>query len=66
MTPYVSGKPLRDRFPADRARGLCLAQDPVITPDGQATCRPRTICWVDAIFFDVLPLPFVRGDPRRA
>src|SRR4030095_1575526 len=61
MTPYASGKSLRDNFPQIEREVYVSNNDPVFYKDGQATSTEDYL-WVDGNFLDVVPLPMVRGD----
>ncbi|MGZ8312940.1 MAG: ABC transporter permease, partial [Allosphingosinicella sp.] len=61
MTPYISGKSLRDNFPQIEREVYVTTNDPVFYKDGQATST-EDYYWVDGNFLEVVPLPMVRGD----
>jgi putative ABC transport system permease protein len=63
MTPYISGRSLRDNFPQIEREVYVTNNDPVFYKDGQATSTEDYL-WVDGNFLDVVPLPLVRGDSR--
>ncbi|WP_114954047.1 ABC transporter permease [Sphingosinicella terrae] len=61
MTPYISGKSIRDSFPQIESEVYVSNNNPVFSRDGQATSTEDYL-WVDGNFLDVVPLPMVRGD----
>jgi putative ABC transport system permease protein len=61
MTPYASGKSLRDSFPQIEQEVYVNNNNPVFFKDGQATSTENYL-WVDGNFLDVVPLPLVAGD----
>ena len=63
MTPYASGRALRDSFPQIENEVYVTNNDPVFYKDGQATSTEHYL-WVDGNFLDVVPLPMLRGDRR--
>src|SRR5262245_36113939 len=65
MTPYISGKSLRQNFPQIENEVYVTNNDPVFFRNGQASST-KEYWWVDGNFFDVVPLPMVRGDMRTA
>ena len=64
MTSYVSGQRLR-QFPQIEQAVYVNRMQPVILQDGQGTVSENFV-YVDGPLFDVLRLPFVRGDPRTS
>jgi len=65
MSPYVAGRALRKDYPQIEASVYALNSQPVVMRRGQAFPTDHAIL-VDNLFFDVLPLPLVSGDPRSA
>jgi putative ABC transport system permease protein len=65
MSPYVAGRALRKDYPQIAASVYALSSEPVVMRGGQALPTENTIL-VDNLFFDVLPIPLVAGDPRTA
>ena len=65
MTPYRAGKSLRDSFPQIEREVYVMNNDPVFFRNGQATSTEDYL-FVDGNFLEVVPLPLVRGDLRRA
>jgi putative ABC transport system permease protein len=65
MTPYASGKSLRDNFPQIEREVYVSNNDPVFYKDGQATSTEDYL-WVDSNFLEVVPLPMDAGDPECA
>ena len=65
MTPYVSGKSLRDNFPQIEREVYVNNNNPVFFRNGEATSTEDYL-WVDGNFLEVVPLPLVRGDQRTA
>ena len=66
MAPYPAAAALAAEFPAVEAAAGALTARPVIRQDGVATLPERDALMADASFFEVLALPFVRGDRRTA
>ena len=64
MTSYVSGQRLR-QFPQVEKAVYVGRQQPVILQDGRGTLSEDFV-FVDGPLFDVLGVPFVRGDRRTA
>jgi putative ABC transport system permease protein len=64
MTSYVSGQRLR-QFPQVERAVYAGQMEPVILQNGEGTVSDHFL-FVDGPLFDVLRLPFLRGDPRRA
>ena len=62
MTSYLSGQRLR-QFPQIERAVYVGRQQPVILQDGQGTVSENFV-FVDGPLFDVIRLPFVRGDRR--
>src|SRR5687768_3399605 len=62
MSPYVAGRALRDDYPQIQSSVYALSTEPVIMRGGQALPTTNTIL-VDNLFFDVVPIPLVSGDP---
>ena len=65
MSPYVAGTRLRQDYPQIQASVYALGVSPVVLRNGQAL-PTEDVIFVDNLFFDVLPLPLVRGDRRSA
>jgi putative ABC transport system permease protein len=65
MTPYISGKSLRDNFPQIEHEVYVTNNDPVFFRNGQATSTEDYL-WVDGNFLEVVPLPLLRGDVGTA
>jgi putative ABC transport system permease protein len=65
MTSYVSGTALQKDFPQVEKRVYLTSQGMVITKDGQPT-NPERGVFVDGNIFDILQIPFVKGDPAHA
>jgi putative ABC transport system permease protein len=64
MTSYISGQRLR-QFPQIEQVVYVGRQQPVILQEGRGTIS-KDFVYVDGPLFDVLRLPFVRGDRRTA
>ena len=64
MTSYVSGQRLR-QFPRVEQAVYVNQMQPVILQNGQGTVSDHFV-FVDGPLFDVLRIPFVRGDRRNA
>jgi putative ABC transport system permease protein len=64
MTSYISGARLREFPQVERAVYVGRGQ-PVILQNGEGTLSEHFV-YVDGPLFDVLRIPFLRGDPRRA
>ncbi|HEV2747415.1 MAG TPA: FtsX-like permease family protein [Allosphingosinicella sp.] len=64
MTSYISGQRLR-QFPQVEQAVYVNKMQPVILQDGQGTVSENFV-FVDGPLFDVLRVPFVRGDRRTA
>ncbi|HEX8571766.1 MAG TPA: FtsX-like permease family protein [Allosphingosinicella sp.] len=64
MTSYLSGQRLR-QFPQIEQVVYVGRQQPVILQDGQGTLSENFV-FVDGPLFQVLRMPFLRGDPRTA
>jgi putative ABC transport system permease protein len=65
MSPYIAGTRLKQDYPQIQASVYALTAAPVVIRNGQAL-PTDDVFFVDNIFFDVLPIPLVRGDPRTA
>ncbi len=65
MTAFVSGTMLKKDFPQIDRLVYAGAGSPVILQDGQATTSDHFI-FVDGPLFDIVQLPFVRGDRATA
>jgi putative ABC transport system permease protein len=65
MSPYVAGRALRKDYPQIAASVYALNSQPVVMRGGPALPTERAIL-VDNLFFDVLPIPLVAGNPRTA
>ncbi|TFI59422.1 FtsX-like permease family protein [Sphingomonas parva] len=65
MSPYVTGRTLTKDFPQIARQVYALGASPVVLRGGQAIPIEDAI-QVDNLFFDVLPLPLVKGDPKTA
>ncbi|MDQ8756105.1 FtsX-like permease family protein [Sphingosinicella sp. LHD-64] len=64
MTSYVSGERLR-QFPQVEQVVYAGQMQPVILQDGEGTVSDHFL-FVNGPLFDVLRIPFLRGDPGRA
>ena len=64
MTSYLSGQRLR-QFPQIEQAVYVGRQQPVIVQNGQGTLSENFV-FVDGPLFEVLRIPFVRGDPSSA
>ena len=64
MTSYISGQRLREFPQVEQVVYVGRAQ-PVILQNGQGTLSENFV-YVDGPLFDVLRLPFLRGDPHTA
>jgi putative ABC transport system permease protein len=64
MTSYLSGQRLR-QFPQIEQVVYVGRQQPVILQNGEGTLSENFV-YVDGPLFDVLRIPFLRGDPRTA
>jgi putative ABC transport system permease protein len=64
MTSYVSGARLREFPQLDRVVYVGKAQ-PAILQNGEASVSEHVV-YVDGPLFDILPIPFLRGDRRTA
>ncbi len=64
MTSYISGQRLRE-FPQVEQVVYVGRQQPVILQNGQGTLSENFV-YVDGPLFDVVRVPFLRGDPRSA
>ncbi|HST36056.1 MAG TPA: ABC transporter permease [Allosphingosinicella sp.] len=64
MTSYVSGQRLREFPQFDRVVYVNHTQ-PVILQNGEGTTSEHFV-FVDGPLFDILQIPFLRGDPRTA
>lgn len=65
VTSYASGIALQKDFPQIEKRVYITAQGIVFVHNGQAY-RPQGAYFTDGNFFDVVKLPFVRGDAAHA
>ena len=65
MTAFVSGARLRKDFPQFEAVVYAGNGQPVIIQDGQPSTSEHFL-YVDGPLFDVVGLPFLKGDPRTA
>lgn len=65
MTSIVSGTMLEKDFPQIEKRVYLTSQGMVILKDGQPTNPGRGV-FVDGNIFDILQIPFVKGDPAHA
>src|SRR5215217_5345018 len=65
MSPYVAGTTLKADFPQIEHRVYALSTSPVVMRNGQAMPTDDAV-YTDGLFFDVVQVPFVRGDPRTA
>jgi putative ABC transport system permease protein len=65
MSPYVAGTALKNGFPQVERRVYAGSVSPVVMRGGEAL-QTENVVMVDGPFFDVVPLPLVRGDPRTA
>jgi putative ABC transport system permease protein len=64
MTSYISGARLRQLPQVEQVVYVGNAQ-PVVLQNGEGTISEHSV-FVDGPLFDVLPLPFLRGDRRTA
>ncbi|HEX8621808.1 MAG TPA: FtsX-like permease family protein [Allosphingosinicella sp.] len=64
MTSYLSGQRLK-QFPQIERVVYVGRQQPIVLQDGQGTLSENFV-YVDGPLFDVLRLPFLRGDRRTA
>ncbi|MDP8993960.1 MAG: ABC transporter permease [Pseudomonadota bacterium] len=65
LAPYVAGTALQRDFPEVERRVYALFASPVVIRDGEALPTENAV-FADGPFFDVVPIPLVRGDPRSA
>jgi putative ABC transport system permease protein len=65
MSPYVAGTTLENDFPQIERRVYVLNAQPVVLRNGEAL-PTENVMFADGLFFDVLQIPLVRGDPRTA
>ncbi|HEX5183845.1 MAG TPA: ABC transporter permease [Allosphingosinicella sp.] len=65
MSAIAAGRALQKDFPQIESLVYVRSFAPVVIQDGQASQIP-TLRMVDSNLFDVLDVPFVRGDPRTA
>jgi putative ABC transport system permease protein len=65
MTSIVSGAALQKDFPQVEKRVYLTSQGMVIEKDGQPTTPERGVL-VDGNIFEILRIPFVKGDPAHA
>src|SRR3546814_14373065 len=65
QTSYVSGQRLKKDFSQVENAVYFTSQAIVVLQDGQPSTVPGAL-FVDGNLFDVLPVPFVRGDPAHA
>jgi putative ABC transport system permease protein len=65
MSPFIVGKTLKKDFPQIEGQVYALSTSPVVLKDGEALPTENVIM-VDGPFFDVLPLPLAKGDPKTA
>jgi putative ABC transport system permease protein len=65
MSPYVAGTALKNDFPQIERRVYALSGQPVVMRNGEAL-PTQDVVFTDGLFFDVLQIPFVQGDPRTA
>ena len=65
MTPYVAGATLKEDFPQIERSVYALSSSPVVVRNGEAMPTENAVL-VNGLFFDVLQVPFVRGDARTA
>ena len=65
MSSYVAGKALKKDFPQVRAAVFALPSSASVLRGGEAL-PAEDLLYVDGPFFDVLPLPLAKGDPRTA
>ncbi|HEX8641419.1 MAG TPA: ABC transporter permease [Allosphingosinicella sp.] len=66
MAPYPAAAALAADFADVEAAAGSFTARPVIIQDGAATLPERDALMADPSFFDVVALPFVRGDRRQA
>lgn len=65
MTSYVAGVRFRKDFPQVEKMVYALGGNPTFIKDGQAQAT-QDVIMVDGNFFDVVPFPFLRGNPATA
>jgi putative ABC transport system permease protein len=65
MSSYVSGKALMKDFPQVEKGVYVASSGAVIMQHGEPSLAER-FNFVDGNLFDILPVPFVRGDPKTA
>ena len=65
MSAFVAGTLFKKDFPQVERLVYVLGSSPVILQDGQATTSDH-FTFVDGPIFDILQLPFARGDRRTA
>ncbi|RHW19083.1 ABC transporter permease [Sphingomonas gilva] len=65
LTSFVSGTALRKDFPQIERLVYVTRQPIVVMQNGEATA-PEDSMYVDGPLFEILQVPFVRGDPRTA
>ncbi|WP_166037268.1 ABC transporter permease [Sphingosinicella sp. YJ22] len=65
MSPYVAGRTMAADFPQIDKKVYALSASPVVSLNGEALPTEHVV-YVDGNLFDILQVPFVQGDPRRA
>ena len=65
MSSFVAGRTLASDFPQIDKKVYALATSPVVSHNGEALPTENAI-YADGNLFEVLQIPFVRGDPRHA
>ncbi|MGS1015693.1 ABC transporter permease [Allosphingosinicella humi] len=65
MASYITAATLKKDFPQVDRTVYALSAVPVVFRNGEAT-PTENFLFVDNLFFDVVQLPFVEGDPRTA
>ena len=65
LAPYVAARRLKQDFPQVDRTVYAHWTSPVVLRGGEALSAEDSLL-VDNLFFDVLPFPFIQGDPRTA
>ncbi|MGH6613716.1 ABC transporter permease [Sphingomonas sp.] len=65
QTSYVSGQALKKDFPQVERAAYVSSQSIVVIKDGQPSTIPGAL-FTDSNLFDVLEVPFIKGDPKHA
>jgi putative ABC transport system permease protein len=66
MAPYPAAAALAAEFPEIEAAAGAFTARPILFRDGVAALPDRDALMADPAFFEILALPFVRGDRRTA